>query len=55
VSGAPKKVTRLAVRRAGSPWEGDIWMHRVSVREADLVAPFFERSELFFGRALGVR
>ena len=37
----PKKVTRLTLRRAGSPWEGDIWMHSVSGPEALWVADFF--------------
>ena len=36
-----KKVTRLTLRRAGSPWEGDIWMHSVSGPEALWVADFF--------------
>ncbi len=39
--GPPKKVTRLTLRRAGSPWEGDIWMHSVSGREPPKVSGFF--------------
>ena len=37
----PKKVTRLAVRRAGSPWEGDIWMQRLGGRKRLEVSRFF--------------
>jgi hypothetical protein len=42
----PKKVTRLTVRRAGSPWEGDIWMHGLGGRKPSEVSRFLLDSGL---------